>query len=128
MPRPIGPLGAASAAARLLPPRPALGNDDLLAVGEPGGAVDRFQHRPRGGAPGALHRVDDPGPGRHPVDAGARDRAGDVDDDVAAAALDAEVIAAAGRSRDPGLRGARSRPSARIARAPTSRRATATAP
>ena len=103
LPRPIGPLAAAGPAAAA--PAASRRHHDLLSVGEAGGAVDRLQHRPRRGAAGALHRVDDPRSGRHPVDAGPPHRAGDVDDDVATTALDAEVLTAPGRGGDPGPRG-----------------------
>ena len=89
MPRLIGPSSRGGAAPRRRPARPALGHDHLLPVGEPGGQVDRFQLGPGAGAARPLHRVLDPAPGRQPVDAGARDRPGHVDDDVARLAAEA---------------------------------------
>ena len=107
LPRLIGPSSARRRRRRGAPPGPALGHDDLLAVGEAGGAVDRLQQRAAAGAAGALDRVRHPRPGRQPVDAGPPHRAGDVDDDVGPpplltlklAARRAEVAAAAADRR-----------------------------
>ena len=126
VPRLIGPSavggggGGAGAAAR--------GHDDLLAVGEPGGEVDRVEDRRAGRAAGALDGVGHPGAGGQPVDARAAHRAGDVDDDVLsgapAAAGQRDHLGRSRLATAPGLR-----PSAeRIARVPSSSRATASAP
>ena len=111
------------------PAGPALRHDHLLPVGEPRREVDRFQLRPGRGAAGAVDGVVDPAARRQPVDAGAPHRAGHVDDHVAALTADREARAA--RIRPPRQRPRtrpRSPPSPRIARAPTSSSATATAP
>ena len=81
--------------------RRALGHEDLLAVGEPCRQVDRFQRRVAAGAAGPGDRVGDAGAGRQPVDAGAPHRAGHVDDDVGAAALEAEARRPVGPRRHP---------------------------
>ena len=62
------------------------GDENLLAVAEPGREVDRFELRVGAGAPGAVDRVGDPRPRGQPVDAGTAHGAGHVDDDVGAAA------------------------------------------
>ena len=72
LPRLIGPSSRAGAATAAAPARPALGHDDLLAVGEPRGEVDRFQHRAAGAAPPARSTASvTRAPGRQPVDARA---------------------------------------------------------
>src|SRR5204863_7234721 len=59
-----------------------------------GAEVDRLEPRACGRAPGAGERVVDARPRWHPVDAGVRHLAGDVDDDVLAPGPGAERAAA----------------------------------
>ena len=89
LPRLIGP-SSEPPAGDAAPPATAR-DEDLLAVAEPGREVDRFELRVAGGAPGALDRVGDPGPGGQPVDAGPAHGPGHVDDDVGAAVREAEA-------------------------------------
>ena len=83
VPRLIGPSSAPRPPAAS-PPRRARGDDDLLAVGEQRGEVDRLDGARRVGAARPLDRVGDARAGRQPVDARLANRARDVDDDVAA--------------------------------------------
>jgi hypothetical protein len=70
--------------------RAELGDEDLLAVREPRGQVDRFQRGTGRGAARAFHRVGDAGPDRQSVDPWMAHGAADVDDDVGPPASDAE--------------------------------------
>ena len=97
VPRLIGPSSLAAPAARFRRPRacraPAgdpFRDHHLLAVGQTRRQVYRFELRLPAGAARPLDRVVDPAPRRHPVDAGIRDRAGDVDDQIAPFPADRE--------------------------------------
>ena len=87
VPSEIGPssLAVEPAIAAVRSSGPALGDHHLLAVREPGGAVDGAQQRRAKRPARPADGVDHPGPGRQPVDARAGDRPGDVDDHVAGA-------------------------------------------
>ena len=66
-------------------------DDYLLAVGEPGGEVQRVELRLPRRPSRPLDRFLDPAAFRKPVDARLRDRPGDVDHDIAPGSLDGEV-------------------------------------
>ena len=80
VPRLIGPSSAGRRGRRAArgPGR----HDHLLAVGEPGGEVDRVGARRRAGAAGTLDGVGNAGAGRQPVDTRVAHLAGHVHHDV----------------------------------------------
>ena len=76
---------------RSLPAAAGRWNHHLLAVGQGRRPVDRTDHRTSGCTPGPVDRVNDPGTMVKAVDAGAPDRSGDIDDQLAAAGTDLEA-------------------------------------
>src|SRR3954453_11290055 len=68
----------------------------LLPVGKPRGEIHHFQLGLAGRTPGTRDGIVDAAARRHPVDAGASHRTGDVDDEVAGFAADREALGGGG--------------------------------